>query len=73
MAATGTPDRDLSEAAFHSKYGFLSGWDAAREVVLSAIRDNRDPHTRKILDALWNSLNEQRAVRRDEYVQQIEL
>lgn len=35
MAST-TNDRDLSEAAFHSKYGFYAGWDEVRQLVWDA-------------------------------------
>jgi hypothetical protein len=68
-----TPDRELSEAAFHSKYSYMAGWDDAREMVMQARRASTDPTTMEALRALWESMgNAVRDEKRDAHVQVLE-
>lgn len=56
MAST-TSDRDLSEAAFHSKYGFYAGWDEVRQLVWAARDKHRaDDAAYAILSDLYASM-----------------
>lgn len=73
MAST-TPDRELSEAAFHSKYGFAAGWDDARDMVWSAMIGHRDDERAyAVLRELWESMHAvERENKQDAYVNRIE-
>lgn len=49
-------DRDLSEAAFHSKYGFMAGWNEVVDMVYAAMNDHeKDERVREVLYQLWRS------------------
>lgn len=67
-------DRDLSEAAFHSKYGFLAGWDDARDMVYAAMNEHeKDERIREVLYPLWRLMMTTRTERCDAYVERIDL
>ena len=77
MAANSTKrDLDLSEAAFHSKYGFMTGWDEAREMVHAAAQQADREGKLDVWAALealyWSMKTEERDRRRDTYVDAIE-
>lgn len=73
MAASNTPDRDLSEAAFHSKYGYMAGWDDARDMVREAMNGQKDERVVAALEDLWRSMVAKRSEKRDAYVDRIDL
>ena len=74
MAASSKQDRDLSEAVFHSKYGFAAGWDEVLDMVYAAMNDHeKDERVREVLYQLWHSAMTKRAERRDAYVDRIDL
>lgn len=74
MAASSKRDLDLSEAAFHSKYGFLAGWDEVVDMVYAAMNDHeKDERVREVLYQLWRSGMTQRAERSAAYVDRIDL
>lgn len=76
MATTSkTPDRELSEAAFHAKYGYYAGWDEAREMVYQAMQaDCDDSRIMSALRALYDSMNgDARREQYDAYARRTEL
>lgn len=74
MTTSVTPDRELSEAAFHSKFGYMAGWDEARDMVYEAWQAAPEGTTeRTALLALWDAMNVHvRNEKRDAYVREIE-
>lgn len=71
-----TTDKDLSEAAFHSKYGYMAGWDDARMMLYDAmdrLRKEDQDGPWPILHALWESMGTAaRNEKRDAFVGVIE-
>lgn len=68
------PDRELSEAGFHSKYSYMAGWDDARDMVYKAMSARRGgDEIYDVLFALWDSMGHAtRNEKRDAHVQAIE-
>lgn len=73
MASTTKPDHELSEAAFHSKYGFTTGWEEVRQMVWSTMHKHwDDDRVLSVLTTLYESMAAERDSRRDDYVNRIE-